>query len=448
MSNSDFEQRIELNKVVIPRNKHNISRNDIDSSALKVLYRLHKNGYQAYLVGGGVRDLLLGLKPKDFDIATDATPEEVKALFRNCRLVGRRFRLAHILFGREVIEVATFRGHHASGTKQTAHASDSGMLLRDNVYGNIEEDAERRDFSVNALYYNISDFSVVDFAGGIQDLQSRTLRLIGDPVTRYKEDPVRMLRAIRFAAKLNMSLAAEAKEPIAELAPLLRDVPAARMFEESLKLLQSGNGLTTFKLMLEQQIFLPLFPILSPYVFKDNPTKLLIEKALTNTDKRIAQGKRITPAFLFAALLWGPLQQRIQELNEEKNLPAYDALNFAANDVIGQQIKSIAIPKRFTATIREIWQLQLRLPKRAGRKAYSCFEHPRFRAAYDFLLLRAEVEQAYSQNRELSELAQWWTEFQNKDEHSRQEMTKKVAHYQGKPRRRKPRRKPAATKSP
>jgi len=367
-------------------------------------------------------------------------------LFRNCRLVGRRFRLAHILFGREVIEVATFRGHHESGTKQTASASDSGMLLRDNVYGDLNEDAERRDFTVNALYYNISDFSVVDFAGGIEDLQNRTLRLIGDPETRYKEDPVRMLRAIRFAAKLDMKLSPEAEAPIPELAPLLRDIPAARMFEESLKLLQAGNGVVTFQMMLEQQILLPLFPILSPYVHSDNPTKLLINKALANTDKRIAQGKRITPAFLFAAMLWGPLQQRIKELDEQEQLPPYDALNQAANDVIAQQIKSIAIPKRFTATVREIWQLQLRLPKRSGRRAYICFEHARFRAAYDFLLLLAEVESDTSDNTELNELAQWWTTFQTKDESGRQEMTKKVSGAPGKSRRRRPKKRPAVTK--
>ena len=445
MPTSIANQEPVLNKVVIPRTQHSVSRNDIDSSALKVLYRLNKAGYQAFLVGGGVRDLLLGLKPKDFDIATNATPDEVKALFRNCRLVGRRFRLAHILFGREVIEVATFRGHHASGDKQTAHASESGMLLRDNVYGTLDEDAERRDFTVNALYYDISNFSVIDFAGGIEDLQNRTLRLIGDPVTRYKEDPVRMLRAIRFAAKLNMTLAPEVAEPIPELAPLLRDIPAARMFEESLKLLQAGHGITTFNMMLEQQVFLPLFPILTPYVNSDNPDKSLILKALANTDRRIAQGKRITPAFLFAALLWGPLQQRIKELNEQEQLPPYDALNLAANEVISQQIKSIAIPKRFTATVREIWQLQLRLPKRSGRRAYVCFEHPRFRAAYDFLLLRAEVEKETSQQDELAQLAQWWTDFQTQDEAGRLAMSKKMSGTPGKSRRRKPRKKPSAT---
>ena len=241
----------------ISRSEHNISRDDISENALKVLYRLHKSGHKAYLVGGGVRDLLLGLKPKDFDIATDATPEQVKRLFRNCRLVGRRFRLAHILFGRDIIEVATLRGHHneEETEKNISSQSQEGMLLRDNVYGSIEEDAERRDFTVNALYYDIADFSIRDFCHGLDDLECRRIELIGDPETRYREDPVRMLRAVRFAVKLQMEISERTRAPIASLAPLLKDIPPARLFEESLKLMLSGQGLGTYKMLQQYQLF-------------------------------------------------------------------------------------------------------------------------------------------------------------------------------------------------
>ncbi|GAL06545.1 poly(A) polymerase [Photobacterium aphoticum] len=297
---------------VYQRQEHGISRKDISENALKVLYRLNKAGFDAYLVGGGVRDLLLDKQPKDFDIATNATPEEIKHLFRNCRLIGRRFRLAHILFGRDVIEVATFRGHHADGTpnlsdkKQVAAQNQEGMLLRDNVYGTIEEDAERRDFTINALYYSIKDFTVSDFVNGVEDLDNRIIRLIGDPETRYREDPVRMLRAIRFAAKLDMGIEEKTAAPIVKLSTLLQDIPAARLFEESLKLLQSGNGLATYKLLREYNLFQQLFPLLSEHFTEDqnSQTEQMIEHILSATDKRLAEDKRVNPAFMFAAMLW------------------------------------------------------------------------------------------------------------------------------------------------
>ena len=399
-----------LDSYKIPRDQHSISRKNIDENALKVLYRLHNAGYRALLVGGGVRDLLLGIKPKDFDIATDATPEEVKALFRNCRLIGRRFRLAHILFGREVIEVATFRGPHDEVNKQDKQKvkqSQAGMLLRDNVYGSLEEDAERRDFTVNALYYDIADFSIYDFQGGLQDLADRKLKMIGDPDIRYREDPVRMMRAIRFAGKLDLTISEESAEPIRRLAPLLQDIPAARHFDEVIKLLLSGQGLVTYRLLKEYKLLQMLFPILFKEG-KDDKANAMIEQALIDSDARIAMGKRVTPAYIYAIILWYPLEQRAQEMSVESGMEYHDAFLLAANEVLSIQVKTIAIPKRFTATIRDIWMLQLRLPRFGGKRAQRLYQHIKFRAAFDFLSLRAKVEQS----RELAELTDWWQEYQ------------------------------------
>lgn len=437
----------DLKLEIIPRQEHGISRKDISENALKVLYRLNKAGFEAYLVGGGVRDLLLNKQPKDFDIATNATPEEVRKLFRNCRLVGRRFRLAHILFGRDVIEVATFRGHHGGDKGDKAAArSDDGMLLRDNVYGTIDEDAERRDFTINALYYNIDDFSVRDYAGGVEDLKSRTIRLIGDPETRYREDPVRMLRAVRFAAKLDMRINEATAAPIPALAHLLRDIPAARLFEESLKLLQSGHGLETYRLLRDFNLFSPLFPLLEEHFTEDRSSKCekMLELVLKSTDARVAKDQRINPAFMFAAMLWYPLETRAEEIAFESGLSYYDAFMVAANDILDEQVKSIAIPRRFTAMIRDIWQLQLRLSRRSGNRAYKLLEQNKFRAAFDFLEMRGEIEGG-----QLEELATWWDEFQKADRDGRYEMVqllnkasaakKTRRRRKSKPRSRKPR---------
>lgn len=428
---------------MIPRAEHDVSRKDISDNALKVLYRLHNAGYQAYLVGGCVRDLLLGLHPKDFDVATDAEPEQIKALFRNCRLIGRRFRLAHIVFGRDVIEVATFRGHHNSeepGTSdKLSRRSDEGLLLRDNVFGSIEEDAERRDFTANAMYYNIADFSITDFANGMQSLKERKLHLIGDPETRYREDPVRMLRAVRFAAKLDMQISAEAGDIIPRLAPLLANIPPARLFEEVLKLFLAGRAEQTFDLLQEYGLFGQLFPMLQPMLrVADSKENLFVRQVLINTDDRINNDQRVTPAFIYAAMLWYPMEQRFDELMAESGLSPHDAYNMAINDVLQAQQKRIMIPKRFSMPIRDIWVLQQRLPKRFGRRAYQLLEHPKFRAGYDFLLLRASVEGG-----ELEEQAKWWTDFQDA---SGDERTKMLAQLKGstkgkgrrRPRKRKP----------
>ncbi|MHC6526338.1 MULTISPECIES: polynucleotide adenylyltransferase PcnB [unclassified Vibrio] len=404
---------------VITREEHNISRKQISDNALKVLYRLNGAGFDAYLVGGGVRDLLLGATPKDFDIATNATPEQIRQLFRNCRLIGRRFRLAHIMFGRDIIEVATFRGHHQEPSKNVSQQSKEGMLLRDNVYGSIDEDAERRDFTINAMYYNIRDYSIHDYAGGAEDLNDKLVRLIGDPQTRYREDPVRMLRAIRFAAKLDFDIEEDTAAPIEELAHLLREIPSARLYEESLKLLQSGHGLETYYLLREYNLFQQLFPTISEHFTDDysSPTEQMLDQVLDSTDQRMEEGKRINPAFMFAAMLWYPLLSLADKLMAERNMNDYDAVMEASNQILDDQVRTIAIPRRHTATIREIWQLQLRLPRRNGKRAFRLMELNKFRAGFDFLEMRGEIEGG-----DTKELANWWETFQNAGRNMRQAM--------------------------
>lgn len=427
----------ELALNIITRQEHNISRKKISDNALKVLYRLHGAGFDAYLVGGGVRDLLLGQSPKDFDIATNATPEQIRQLFKNCRLIGRRFRLAHIMFGRDIIEVATFRGHHQEPSKNVSQQSKEGMLLRDNVYGTVDEDAERRDFTVNAMYYNIADYSIHDYAGGMEDLEDKLIRLLGDPETRYREDPVRMLRAIRFAVKLDFDIEEDTAEPIEALSTLLQDIPPARLYEESLKMLQSGHGLETYHLMREYNLFQQLFPTIAEYFTEDysSQTEQMLDLVLDSTDQRIEEGKRINPAFMFAAMLWYPLQEKAKILAEERNLSFYDAIMEASNDVLDDQVRTIAIPRRHTATIREIWQLQLRMPRRNGKRAFRLLELNKFRAGFDFLEMRGEVEQG-----DTEKLAKWWETFQNAGRNMRQAMVADLdstADGQPKPRRRK-----------
>jgi poly(A) polymerase len=389
---------------VIPRAQHSLSRKSISSGALRVLYRLHEAGYRACLVGGAVRDLLLGGHPKDFDIATNATPEEVRTLFRNCRLIGRRFRLAHVVFGREIVEVATFRGSADDGSGDR-HLVD-GRLVRDNVYGSIEEDAIRRDFTVNALYYDIADFSVLDAVGGMRDLGQRVLRLIGDPEQRYREDPVRMLRAARLAAKLDFEIAPETAAPFAELGPLLSEAPPARLFDESLKLFLGGYGLASFRSLERYGLLHHVFPATAAVLAAVAPDfRRLAESTLANTDARVREDKPVTPAFLFAALLWEPVRNLAQAAIDDGTDPSLAWQNAAAH-VLHQQAQRVAIPRRFALVIEEIWAMQPRFAQRTRKRAFRLLEHPRFRAAYDFLVLRAEG------SAELTELAQWWTEAQ------------------------------------
>ena len=376
---------------VVPRAEHGISRKDISPNALRVLYRLRDGGFQGYLVGGAVRDLLAGGHPKDFDVATDATPEQVKQLFRNCRLIGRRFRLAHVVYGREIIEVATFRANSANDTDDR-ETDDGGRLLRDNVYGTIEDDAVRRDFTANALYYTVEDFSVRDYVGGYADVRDRVLRLIGDPVERYREDPVRMLRAARLSAKLGFSIAPEAAEPIPELAGLLSSAPPARLFDECLKMFLAGHAEKSF-LTLEQ---LGLMPALFPETAKALATnrsgalRAMVLQALRNTDARIAQDKPVTPAFLFAALLW-PAYCRELALLQAQGVDSTVAQQRAADRVTLHQAQRIALPRRFSLPMQEIWLLQTRFTQRVRKRVFRLLAHPRFRAAYDFLELRASA---------------------------------------------------------
>ncbi|MFT6260449.1 MAG: poly(A) polymerase [Bermanella sp.] len=427
----------EANVEVIARKTHGISRTRISENALKVLYRLQNSGYQAHLVGGGVRDLLLGQEPKDFDIATDAKPEEVHKLFRNSRLIGRRFRLVHVVFGRDVIEVATFRSSHDNAQgKQQSKTNDSGMLLRDNVYGTIDEDAVRRDFTINALYYNVKDFSVASYEGGIQDIHNKSIRMIGDPETRYREDPVRMIRAVRFAAKLNFKIEKKTDAPIKQLAPLLRDIPAPRLFEEALKLFMAGYAHNTFKLLEERNLFGQLFPQTQTCIEQNSFYRDMVVQALKNSDLRVSQGKSLTPAFLLSVFLWPAMLEKANKL--QKQMPAGPAMQQAAQEVISAQQQSTSIPKRFVFPMRDIWDLQHRLVKRLPKNIEGIYSHERFRAAYDFILLREEIGES------LEGTGDWWTDYQ-KENPREQTRPSRNRHYKDRSNHsgdRKPRRRP------
>lgn len=405
-------------------------------------------GFEAHLVGGGVRDLLLGREPKDFDVATSAHPEDVRRIFRNCRLIGRRFRLAHVFFGPDIIEVATFRGHHQGGETDAGDHSErneDGMILRDNVYGTLEEDAWRRDFTINALYYNIRDFSVVDYTGGLEDLRAGLIRMIGDPEIRFREDPVRMLRAVRFAAKLGFRIEESTETVFWSLGETLSQVPAARLFDEILKLFLSGYAVQVYELLRHYRLFGTLFPYTESALEIEEqgfPLVMLVQ-GLANTDARIAEAKPVTPAFLFAILLWEPVRLRMQQLVAEGQ-SELQAIQQAGDEIVSRQNLVISVPKRFSLQTREIWNLQVRLKSRGGKRALRLFSHPRFRAAYDFLLLRAHAGE------EDKELADWWTEFQTQDHHGQNGMVDKVADTRSsapRRRRRRPRRRPAGDRT-
>lgn len=421
----------------ITHEKHQIDAQLIDKRAAKVVRKLKDNGYQAYLVGGCVRDLLLNKQPKDFDVATNATPEEVKSVFSNCRLIGKRFRLAHILFGRDIIEVATFRGHHDIDAdkpldRKISKLGVSGQILRDNVYGSIEEDAARRDFTINAMYFDVDDDSVLDFAGGLDDLRQRCIRFIGDDDARIQEDPVRMLRAVRFSEKLNLDIEGDLQQSIRSNAQLLKNIPPARLFEEVLKLLTNGAGVATYKRLVNYGLFQCLFPQLQEIVsLAESKEYQLLVKVLENTDNRINTGQNVSSFFIYGAFLWYPVEQRARELMQVANIGRHDALQLAADEVLKKQSQSIMIPKRYAIPIRELWFLQPRLEKRIGRRPLQTLQHPRFRAAYDFLLIRSEVEPFA-----LIDDAQWWTNFQQCSNTEQQAMLAKLPADRGKRRRR------------
>ena len=418
---------------IIERDEHPISRKQITPNALKVLYRFKEAGFHAFLVGGGVRDLMLGNKPKDFDIATNAIPEEIKRLFKNARIIGRRFKIVHIRFGREIIEVTTFRAHHDPQNEiaddasrrqirglDSAHSS-SGMILRDNVYGDIDQDALQRDFTVNALYYTVDHFRVLDFSTGMEDLDKKEIRIIGDPATRYREDPVRMLRAIRFSAKLGFSIEESTQRPFDQLGHLLNSVSRARLFDETLKLLAGGHAAVTFEKLRKFHLGPYLFaPTLEAMKQAELPWGKLIDLALENTDKRLTMGKSVTPAFLFAAILWPVLKLHLTQ-PVSPGMNRHQHFIQAANQTFLEQLNYTAIPRRVTSVSREIWELQYRLERKNKRSIEAAFSHPRFRAAYDFLLLREQAGE------NLGVLGQWWTDFQTGDTNRKIQMITAVS---------------------
>lgn len=403
---------IEVFRDEISQEYHGIRHGDLSPGSLRVIETLQRAGFQAYLVGGGIRDLLLDMHPKDFDVATNATPAQIEALFKRSRAVGRRFQIVHVRMGPEIIEVTTFRGRAEDSHHQQTNAQ--GMLVRDNVFGSVEDDAVRRDFTMNALYYDPSSHQVIDFVGGYDDLEDQLIRIIGDPETRYREDPVRMLRAARFVGKLDLDLDEATAEPIPRLAGLLRDVSASRLFDEVLKLLQAGFGQATYHCLREFGLFGQLFPETEAILARgDDPHYArLIEIALSNTDARLNAGKSVTPAFLYAAIYWPSVHQRWQD-REAEGMPRAQALAVAGAETIDRNQPYVAIPKRFTQGIREIWELQAKLERRDGRRPDSTLTHPRFRAGYDFLLLREESGELPAG------LGAWWTAYQVADEAKR-----------------------------
>lgn len=414
----------------VPRAKHGIERNRISPAALKVCSVLHEAGFSAYVVGGAVRDLLLGATPKDYDVATNARPEEVKPLFRRAIIIGRRFRIVHVILNQDTVEVSTFRA--AADTSDT-HKDEHGRVLRDNVFGTQEEDALRRDFSVNALYYDPATEEVIDFHEGLSDLKKRTMRVIGDPVTRYREDPVRMLRAVRLAAKLGLSIESGSRAPIRKLAPLIGNVPPARLFDEMLKLLLSGHASACVRRLRDEGLSEGLLPLLD--VILDQPLgERFVTLALAQTDERIKTDRSVSPAFLFAALLWHEVLAASKAREKKGERPAF-ALEAAMDEVLETQCEKLAITRKLTATMREVWTMQPRFEQRSGQRPYRLIESPRFRMAYDFLALRAASGEVPE------ELEIWWRSFQSADEETRRAMLQ--PENGPKPRRRRRRKKPA-----
>ncbi|WP_074903745.1 polynucleotide adenylyltransferase PcnB [Nitrosomonas communis] len=418
MRNSSTANTVPVLRTIL-RKEHCISRNQISPGALKVTGVLQQAGFSAFVVGGAIRDLLLGLEPKDFDVATNATPEEVRALFRRSRIIGRRFRLVHVTYGSEIVEVSTFRANYPiNGSSMEinaeSHADQHGRLLQDNIFGSQEEDVMRRDFTVNALFYNPATEEILDYLSGYEDIEAKRLRIIGEPTQRYREDPVRMLRAVRLAAKLDIQLDEATAVPIGDLAPLLQNVPAARLFDEMLKLLMSGHSLACVLDLRMRGLHHGLLPMLD--VILEQPLgERFITLALENTDKRVQEGKPISPGFLFATLLWHEVLAawNKRQANGEKPMPA---LHLAMAEILTLQRQQLAIPRRLDSIIYDIWTLQPRFLLRAGHKPFRLLEHPRFRAAYDFLMLRCESGEIDM------EVGQWWKTFQHADTATREAM--------------------------
>jgi poly(A) polymerase len=411
-----------------------LDKSQISRQAMTVLKGLRQKGYDSFLVGGCVRDMLLGLEPKDFDVATNASPEQVRQVFRNGRIIGRRFKIVHVRFGREVIEVTTYRGAPADKhqDERMHRVGEEGRLLADNVYGTLDEDAMRRDLSVNALYYDPATDEVLDYHDGLRDIKDGLLRVIGDPAERYREDPVRMLRVIRFASKLGFEIEPEASAAIDQHADLLTNVPAARLFDEVLKLFHSGSAITTFEKLRQHGLFEFLFPATENILKSEEEgyPRTFLPLALKNTDKRIRQGKPVIPSFLYAVLLWEPMRL-YKEAAMKQGLNEYDSIQQGADQAIVEEIGTVAIPRRFTAQMREIWVMQYFFDQRKSRQVFRLLENRKFRAGYDFMLLRASVNQASP------EVAEWWTLIQDVDENERNKMLNALSGQGEKRRRRK-----------
>jgi len=417
--------------VVIPFEIHGVARSHISNCARKVTSTLQEKGYAAHVVGGAVRDLLLGRDPKDFDVATSATPEKVHAAFRRSRIIGRRFQIVHCLCGPETVEVSTFRGPAADNDAEDAQKDAHGRLLRDNVWGTQEEDAIRRDFTINALFYDPTTQQILDYCGGWEDLQKKRLRMIGDPESRYREDPVRMLRAVRLAAKLGLEIEPATRKPIKPLSDLLQNVPAARLFDEMLKLLLSGHATECVEQLRQEGLHHGLMPMLDA-ILEQPLGQRFIMLALRNTDERVRAEKPVSPAFLFASLLWHDVLNAWTAL-QATGMKPMPALHEAMEQVVSQQSERLAIPRRFSAPMKELWAMQPRFEIRSGRRPVSLLSLERFRAGYDFLLLRCESGEVDPA------LGEWWTKFQRVNDEERNAM---LLPGTG-PRRRRPRRKRA-----
>ncbi|HUQ27408.1 MAG TPA: polynucleotide adenylyltransferase PcnB [Usitatibacter sp.] len=426
--------------IVYAKEKHNVRREDLSKCARRTCEELQRAGYAAFVVGGAVRDLLLGIRPKDFDVATSATPEEVRSVFRRSRIIGRRFQIVHVLCGAETVETSTFRAHFTREATEE-NTDEHGRMLSDNVFGTQAEDAMRRDFTVNALFYDPVKEEVWDYVHGLKDIKSKKLVMIGDPATRYREDPVRMLRAARLAAKLGLAIDAKTKEPIRGMRHLLENVPQARLFEEILKLLLSGNAVECVRVLRELELHHGLLPLLDT-ALEDAEAGPFAMAALRATDERLAQNKLVSPAFLLAALLWGQVEKNLRKF-EARGQPTIPALHEAMHAALDMQRETLAIPRRFDATMKELWLMQPRFLQRGGQRPYRLLEHPRFRAAYDFFALRAASANAPQ------EVARWWERFQDANADEREEML--VSEESGpkkKRRRRRGKRKPEGGAAP
>ena len=418
----------------VPKEQHGIGREAISQGSRKVCEVLHGHAYQAYVVGGAVRDLLLGLRPKDFDVATDAYPEEVHKAFRRSRLIGKRFRLVHVMFGEETVEVSTFRA------RTPAETDEHGRVLRDNIYGTREDDAIRRDFTINALYYDPASETLLDYHNGLRDLQRKSVRIIGDARARYREDPLRMLRAVRFAAKAGFAIDERMRKPIRELAHLLGNVPPSRVYEEMQKLLLSGHAATGLRELRSESLHHGLLPLLD-VIFEQPMGERFVTLALEQTDSRVRSGKSVSPAFLFAALLWDEVLAAWKKA-QQRGLKPIPALFEAMDAVLDIQTDKLAIPRRLTAVMKEIWALQPRFEQRSGRRPFGLLAHERFRAGFDFLVLRSGSGEAPE------ELAQWWEKFQHSGEAERQAMLMAPQPGERKGRRRRRRRHKSASPPP